>query len=420
MPIEEIVDPTVAQRAILAAVDTGAYDAEISLAELAELADTAGIEAVASATQNRPSPDRAAWFGAGKIEEIKELLKAQDCNLLLCDDELSPVQNRNLEKQLDVRVMDRTMLILDIFAQRARSSEGKLQVELATLRYSLPRLTGQWMGLSRQAGGTYTRGAGESKLETDRRYVRGRIHRLERELAALQKRRDLMRGKRSKDGVETVVIVGYTNAGKSTLMNALTQAGVLVEDKLFATLDPTARALRLPDGRRVMLIDTVGLIRRLPHHLVEAFHSTLEEATGASLILNVCDASSPDCGEHLRVTADLLRDLGCEKAGVPVLRVLNKCDLLTPEQRELPLIGGGVMISALTRDGLEALMERVAAELPPQRKQVQLLLPYALAGMGARFRQEGRLITEEFRADGIFYDAVLPYRLAEEMKEYLL
>ncbi len=203
-------------------------------------------------------------------------------------------------------------------------------------------------------------------------------------------------------------------------MNALTQAGVLAEDKLFATLDPTARALRLPDGRKVMLIDTVGLVRRLPHHLVEAFHSTLEEATAAALVLNVCDASSAECGEHLRVTVELLRDLGCEKEGVPVLRVLNKCDKMTPGQRELPLIGGGVLISALTGEGLEALLERIALELPPQRKQVQLLLPYSLSGLGARFREEGRVLAEEFREDGIYYEAVLPFRLADEVAAYLL
>jgi GTP-binding protein HflX len=405
-------------RAILGAVDTGAYDEAISLEELAELAATAGIEAVARAVQNRPSPDHATYFGAGKLEEIKELLPQEECNLFLCDDELSPAQQRRLEKDLGIRVMDRTMLILDIFAARAKSSEGKLQVELATLKYSLPRLTGQWMGLSRQAGGHDARGAGESKLETDRRYVRVRIHRLEQELAALQKRRELLRGRRNKNGVETVVIVGYTNAGKSTLMNTLTRAGVLAEDKLFATLDPTARALRLPDGRKVMLIDTVGLVRRLPHHLVEAFRSTLEEATAASLILNVCDASSPECAEHLRVTADLLRDLGCEPAAVPVLRVLNKSDQMPPAQRALPLIGGGVLISALEGAGLSELLERIAAELPLQRKQVRLLLPYAMAGCGARFREEGRVLAEEFRADGIYYEAVLPLRLAEEMGQY--
>ncbi|MDR3314249.1 MAG: GTPase HflX [Oscillospiraceae bacterium] len=406
------------QRAALGAVDTGAYDVAVSLDELAELAATAGIETVARAVQNRASPDHATYFGAGKLEEIKEMMQQAECNVFLCDEELSPAQQRRLEKEMGVRVMDRTMLILDIFAARAKSSEGKLQVELATLKYSLPRLTGQWMGLSRQAGGHYARGAGESKLETDRRYVRVRIHRLEQELAALQKRRELLRGRRNKSGVETVVIVGYTNAGKSTLMNALTRAGVLAEDKLFATLDPTARALRLPDGRKVMLIDTVGLVRRLPHHLVEAFRSTLEEATSASLILNVCDASSPECAEHLRVTADLMRDLGCDRLGVPVLRVLNKCDQMPPAQRQLPLIGGSVLISALKGDGLGDLLERVAAELPLQRKQVCLLLPYALAGSGARFREEGRVLTEEFREDGIYYEAILPLRLAEEMGEY--
>ncbi|MDR2525039.1 MAG: GTPase HflX [Oscillospiraceae bacterium] len=417
--METIYEKNAAQRACLAAVDTGEFDAEASLEELAELAATADMEIAARATQNRPSPDHATYFGAGKLAELKALLEQTECNLLLCDDELSPAQQRNLEKELNLKVMDRTMLILDIFAARANSSEGKLQVELATLKYSLPRLTGQWMGLSRQGGGIGARGAGESKLENDRRHVRAHIHRLEKDLEALQKRRALRRARRGKDGVETVVIVGYTNAGKSTLMNTLTRAGVLAEDKLFATLDPTARALRLPDGRRVMLIDTVGLIRRLPHRLVEAFHSTLEEAATASLILNVCDASSPACAEHLRVTAELLRELGCEAAGVPVLRVLNKSDLMPPEQRALPHVGGGVLISALEGQGVDALLERIAAELLPARKEVKLLLPYSLSGYGAKFREQGRVLVEEFREDGLYYEAILPFALAEEVAAYI-
>jgi len=413
------------ERAALAAVDTGAYDAEESLEELAELARTAGAEVVFKLTQGRGAPDSSSYFGAGKLQELKDACEQQDIGLLICDDELSPAQLRNIEKLLNpdkhaadikIRVIDRTMLILDIFGMRAKSREGKLQVELAQLKYSLPRLTGQWYGLSRQGGGRYTRGRGETKFETDRRHVKARIRKLEAELKELEQQRGLLRERRKKNRAETVAIVGYTNVGKSTLMNALTGAGVLAEDKLFATLDPTARRLALPDGREVMLIDTVGLVRRLPHHLVEAFHSTLEEAAAADLILNVCDAASPDCHEQLRVTAELLRELGCEQAGIPVLRVFNKCDLATPDQMELP--GKHVKISALTGENLDALLLETSKMLPQNRRHVKLLLPYALSGYGAKLRGEGRVTAEEFREDGIYYEAMVPASMLEELGKY--
>ncbi|MCL2105472.1 MAG: GTPase HflX [Oscillospiraceae bacterium] len=420
------------ERAVLAAVDTGAYDAEESLEELSELARTAGAEVVFTVVQKRGAPDRAGYLGAGKLEELKELCGAQEANLLVCDDELSPSQLRflvdqlnpdhklNPEDKLNIRVIDRTMLILDIFAARAKSSEGKLQVELAQLKYNLPRLRGQWMGLSRQGGGIGTRGPGETNLETDRRVMRARIRRLEEDLERLRRRRELQRARRRKNGVESVAIVGYTNVGKSTLMNALTDAGVLAEDKLFATLDPTARALRLPDGREVMLIDTVGLVRRLPHHLVEAFHSTLEEALNAALILNVCDISHPECAEQMRVTTELLHQLGCDEAGIPVLHVLNKCDLVPPEVLSMPVIGGGVHVSALENRGLEELLVKISALLPPGRRRVSLLLPYALSGQSARIRAEGALELEEFRMNGLYIEAVLPFRMIEELGEYVI
>ena len=261
----------------------------------------------------------------------QRLYKYEDIDLLIFDDELTPSQQRNIENYTGFRVIDRTTLILDIFAQRARSREGKLQVELAQLKYMLPRLVGKGTSLSRLGGGIGTRGPGESKLESDRRHIRRRIEAISEELKAVEKRRNQMRRHREKDGVETVVIVGYTNAGKSTLMNRLTDAGVLAENKLFATLDPTSRALSMPSGREVMLIDTVGLIRRLPHNLVEAFKSTLEEAACADVILNVCDASSPDCAEHLRITNELLSELGA--ADIPVVSVMNKSDLLYDARR---------------------------------------------------------------------------------------
>ncbi|MDR1463918.1 MAG: GTPase HflX [Oscillospiraceae bacterium] len=441
MPLpQNTADPAAAPRtAVLIAADTGAHDVSRSLAELTELAANLEMEAVAQMVQTRSSPDHGTYFGRGKLEELKAFCEAEECRIILCDDELTPAQQRGLETFLNgdrarhgdqaetekeeeekYQVLDRTMLILDIFADRARSSEGKLQVELATLQYSLPRITGQWMGLSRQGGGIGTRGRGETKYETDRRHIRARIHRLERDLAELARHRGLRRERRKKTGVETAAIVGYTNAGKSTLLNALTGAGVLAEDKLFATLDPTARALTLPDGRRIMLTDTVGLIRRLPHHLVEAFHSTLEEALEADLILHVCDVSAPDCAEQMQVTADLLRDLGCEKTGIPVLPVLNKCDLVPPEVLRMPVIGGGVQISALTGYGLEALLRRMEQLLPPDRRRATLLLPYAKAALAARFREEGSVESEEFRDDGVLITAILPLRLLGEAKPYLV
>ena len=335
------------ERALLAAVDTGEYDAEASLAELYELVRSAGAEPCGAMTQKRPSPDTATCVGSGMMEEIASYCKNYDIDLLVFDCELSPTQIRNIESISDVRTIDRTMLILDIFASRARSSEGKLQVELAQLKYMLPRLGGKGTSLSRLGGGIGTRGPGETKLETDRRHIRRRISKLKEQLEEVEKRRGQIQRRRQKNGVITVALVGYTNAGKSTLMNALTQAGVLAKDMLFATLDPTARALKLPCGKTVMLIDTVGLVRRLPHHLVEAFHSTLEQAATADIILNVCDASSSEAQVHLDVTRTLLAELGC--GGRPIIPVLNKCDLV-PSLHDLPMIGnaGGAAASLCT------------------------------------------------------------------------
>ena len=274
------------ERAILVAVDTGEYDAAVSLDELEELAQTAGAVVLGKISQKRPAVDKTTCVGSGMLEQIKNQAAALGANLLIFDHELTASQLRNIEEATDLAVVDRTTLILDIFAQRARSREGKLQVELAQQKYRLPRLMGQGTALSRLGGGIGTRGPGESKLESDRRHIRRRIESLEEQLRDLERQRSTRRARRKKDGVITVAIVGYTNVGKSTLLNTLTNAGVLAEDKLFATLDPTARALTLPDGRTVMLIDTVGLVRRLPHQLVEAFQSTLEEAADADLLLH--------------------------------------------------------------------------------------------------------------------------------------
>ena len=403
------------EKAVLIAVDTGEYDCDISLDELEELAETAGAEVVGRMSQKRDKPDSGTFLGSGRLEELGDFCKNNEVDLVIADSELAPAQLRNIEKATDVRVIDRTTLILDIFAERARSNEGKLQVELAQLRYSLPRLMGQGTKLSRLGGGIGTRGPGETKLESDRRHIRRRIKALEDEFDALEKRRSLARARREKDGVETVVIVGYTNAGKSTLMNTLTEAGVLAQDKLFATLDPTSRALALPDGRRVMLIDTVGFIRRLPHHLVEAFKSTLEEAVCAKVILNVCDASDPECAEHLKVTNDLLEELGC--SGKPIIPVFNKCDLPQADEAAMRL-PGAVNISALEGKGLDELLDAVAKALPPTRAKAKLLIPYSDGAAAAALRKDGVITVEDYRADGLYLELTADVSLIDRYQDY--
>ena len=403
------------EKAVLIAVDTGEYDCDISLDELEELAETAGAEVVGRMSQKRDKPDSGTFLGSGRLEELGDFCKNNEVDLVIADSELAPAQLRNIEKATDVRVIDRTTLILDIFAERARSNEGKLQVELAQLRYSLPRLMGQGTKLSRLGGGIGTRGPGETKLESDRRHIRRRIKALEDEFDALEKRRSLARARREKDGVDTVVIVGYTNAGKSTLMNTLTEAGVLAQDKLFATLDPTSRALVLPDGRRVMLIDTVGFIRRLPHHLVEAFKSTLEEAVCAKVILNVCDASDPECAEHLKVTNDLLEELGC--SGKPIIPVFNKCDLPQADEAAMRL-PGAVNISALEGKGLDELLDAVARALPPTRAKAKLLIPYSDGAAAAALRKDGVITVEDYRADGLYLELTADVSLIDRYQDY--
>lgn len=401
------------EKAVLIAVDTGEYDCDSSLAELEELAKTAGAQVIGFLTQKRDKPDTAVFLGSGRLEELKEYCENNEVDIVIADSELSPVQQRNIENTVNTRVIDRTTLILDIFAQRAVSNEGKLQVELAQLKYFLPRLVGKGTVLSRLGGGIGTRGPGETKLESDRRHIRRRIKTLSDELEAIDKRRTLSRARREKDRVETVVIVGYTNAGKSTLMNALTQAGVLVQDKLFATLDPTSRALTLPDGRKVMLIDTVGFIRRLPHHLVQAFKSTLEEVVYAKVILNVCDASDPECAEHIKVTENLLEELGCKDR--PIITVLNKCDLPTDNELRIP---GVVRISALKGEGFENLLEAVARALPLSRARVKILIPYSKGSVNALFREDGVIHSEEYLPEGILLDVTAGVELIDKHKAY--
>lgn len=404
------------EKAVLVAVDTGEYDVDSSLAELEELAKTAGAQVVCQMAQKREAPDTATYIGKGKIEELSDFCINEKPDLIIVDGELSPSQQKNIETVTDTRVIDRTTLILDIFAQRALSGEGKLQVELAQLKYALPRLSGKGASMSRLGGGIGTRGPGETKLETDRRHIRRRISSLTEDLKALEERRTRHRERRKKDGVVTVALVGYTNAGKSTLMNTLTNAGVLAENKLFATLDPTARALTLPDGSSVLLIDTVGFIRRLPHKLVEAFKSTLDEAVNANVILNICDASSDECNEHFRVTNELLEELGC--GDKPIITVLNKSDLVNDVA--IPFTSKTVRVSAKTGEGLDELLEAIAAALPPTRKRVKILLPFSLGGAGAELRKTGVVHSEEYTAEGLLLDITAEIYILEKYKEYIL
>ncbi len=402
---------------ILVGLDTGEYDAFVSIDELEELAHTAGAEVFAKLIQKRDKPDNATYLGGGKLFELKNICDENEIDLLIFDGELTPSQQRNIENITDVRVVDRTMLILDIFALNARTGEGKLQVELAQLKYSLPRLGGKGAEMSRLGGGIGTRGPGESKLESDRRHIRRRINALETQLETLSKRRLLLRERRKKNAVTTVAIVGYTNAGKSTLLNALTNAGVLAENKLFATLDPTSRALKLPDGRTVLLVDTVGFISRLPHDLVEAFKSTLEEVVYADLILNICDSSDKEVEDHIRVTKSVVEELGASDK--PMLTVYNKCDKV-PNLRFFGESGTDVRISALNRQGLDKLLENMCRMLENTRRQVKLLLPYAEGAVASKIRKEGAVLREEYREDGLFIEAVLDGRFLNNVKNYLL
>lgn len=413
--MELTVTEQMPDRALLVEADTGDYDAQASLDELFELTESAGAIPVASITQRLSRLDPATCVGSGKLEEIREYCENEDIDLIIFDLELSPVQIRNIEQITDVRVIDRTMLILDIFALRARTKEGKIQVELAQLKYMMPRLTGKGIELSRLGGGIGTRGPGETKLETDRRHIKRKMETLKAQLKDVEEHRRQLRDRRDKDGVITVAIVGYTNAGKSTLMNTLTDAGVLSEDKLFATLDPTSRALKLPCGVSVMLIDTVGLVRRLPHHLVEAFKSTLEEAAQADIILNVCDASSDESRLHLDVTRELLASLS--SLDKPVIPVLNKCDLISGGMTG---ISGAVHISAKYGTGIDELLKAVEDNLPKKLKRVRLLLPFNKAGIAAKLRDKAVLHSEEYTAEGLELEVTVDEIQYSGIREYII
>lgn len=401
------------EKAILVSADIGEYDPDVSMDELSELAQTAGAEEIARVIQKRDAYDSATVIGEGKLDEVKELCQNLGATLLIFDCELTASQIRNIEDETGVRVIDRTMLILDIFAGRAVSSEGKLQVELAQLKYRLPRLMGIGTSLSRLGGGIGTRGPGETQLETDRRHIRRRIDKLSEELKELTERRGYSRERRRKDSVQVGAIVGYTNAGKSTLLNLLTGADVLAEDKLFATLDPTARAIELPDGRSLLLVDTVGLIRRLPHNLVEAFKSTLEEAASADIIIHVCDVSDSEFAEKADVTLKTLAELGA--AEIPVVTVLNKCDKI---DENIGTDDKTVKISALKNEGIDSLLQAIARNLPQTSRRMKLLLPYDKGGLLADIRVNGKVFSEEYTERGILADALVDIKLIKQMSAF--
>ncbi|MDY5022314.1 MAG: GTPase HflX [Blautia sp.] len=378
-----------------------------SLEELRELAATAGAVTVGSVIQNREAVHPGTYIGKGKIEEVRSLVLAMDATGIICDDELSPAQLNNLERELECKVMDRTLLILDIFASRAVTSEGKIQVELAQLRYRAARLVGLRESLSRLGGGIGTRGPGEKKLETDRRLIRTRISALKQELSQVERHRQLLRSGRARGNLKTAAIVGYTNAGKSTLLNRLTGADVLSEDKLFATLDPTTRQMTLKDGQQILLTDTVGFIRKLPHHLVEAFKSTLEEAKYADYIIHVVDASNPQAEMQMHVVYETLRDL--EALGKPTITLLNKQDLAeSREQIRDFRADETIKISAKTGEGLEELDRVLSRFLAEGQVYIERLFPYSEAGRMQLIREYGQLLEEEYTDAGIAVKARVP------------
>ena len=413
-----------ATKAILVGICTDealASDLEISLGELERLLNTAGGVCFAKVIQNKDRPDPKTLIGSGKVRELAELCSANGVELVVFDEELSPSQIRNLEDEIgdDVRVIDRSMLILDIFALHAVSREGKLQVELAQLKYTAPRLTGHGKDMSRLGGGIGTRGPGESKLESDRRHMKHRIVALEEELRVLDKNRQTMRASRDRSGIPKVAIVGYTNAGKSTLLNCLTDAGILAEDKLFATLDPTTRKFELPSGDQILLTDTVGFIRKLPHHLIKAFQSTLDEAVYADVLMIVIDVSDPEYAAQLEVTERLLEELGA--AGKPTLYVFNKCDL---GAAALPAVGSPaahdrtVFVSAHTGQGINLLQEMLQQIIHDGKYRVVFHIPNANAGALNTLYRYATVEDVDYGANEILATAVVDRKVHGMMKQF--
>ena len=412
------------ERAVLAGLAAQSMDehersTDISMEELAALMETAGGETVAMLLQNRPTPDPRSFLGDGKVRELKELIEANDCDLAVFDNELSPSQMRVLGEELGVKVLDRSGLILDIFAQRAQTREGQLQVELAQYKYLLPRLTGMWTHLVRQtaAGGSSpigTRGPGETQLETDRRHIRRRIQKLEEELAAVRKVRGTQRRRREKNAMPVVALVGYTNAGKSTLLNRLTGSDIPANDRLFDTLDTTTRRLRIDESTEVLLSDTVGFIRKLPTHLIEAFKATLEELSYADVLLHVIDIANPEWEEQVRVVDELIRQLGA--GSTPCLRVFNKCDAyfgILPHGEDV------VCISAKSGEGADQLVRKLSELLDRGKRHLSLELPYAAAGLLDQLQREAAVLSTEYTEEGIRVEAVVPPELFGKCKPYI-
>ncbi len=404
------------QRCFLVGVDTLQYDCEASLDELKMLCETAGGEVVGRTSQKRDLPDKATCVGVGKLQEIALFCDLNDIDLVIFDLELSAVQLKNIEAVVSCAIIDRTMLILDIFARRANTAEGKLQVELAQLKYRLPHLLGKGSAMSRLGGGIGTRGPGESKLESDRRHIHRRIDSLERELERVEKRRETTRRARKENEMGTVALVGYTNVGKSTILNKLTGSDVLSKDMLFATLDPTTRSLTLENGQTVLLTDTVGFVSRLPHQLVSAFKSTLEEAVYADLILNVCDISSDDYENQLAISKKLLLELGCDES--KIITVYNKCD---------KLVGGigvladenSVVVSAHSGFGLDKLLKRIENELCSTVK-LNLIFPYDKMDIIAKIRKNGSVVSQEYGENGVSVTAFVSKKEIYIVEKYII
>lgn len=406
MPLYEVEQET--ERVILVGVSQqDGDDAEDSVAELAELVETAGAVVVGTLIQKRENIHPGTYVGTGKVFELEELIEQTGATGIVCDDELSPAQLKNLEEALKTKVMDRTLIILDIFAARASTSEGKIQVELAQLKYRLSRLSGLGRSLSRLGGGIGTRGPGEKKLEMDRRLINSRVAQLNRELQEVQRHREVNRQQRKRSGIPVVAVVGYTNAGKSTLLNHLTNAEVLEEDKLFATLDPTTRILELTNNQKVLMTDTVGFIRKLPHHLIDAFRSTLEEAKYADIILHVVDASNPQMDKQMYIVYDTLRNLEVE--GKKIITAFNKTDRIgQPEPLHDFRAERTVHISAKYGDGLEDLKNILEEILREEKDFLECTIPYRDAGVIQKIREKGEFLSEEYREDGIFVRAWVP------------
>ena len=412
------------EKVILCGVHTGSLNTledttEESMEELRELVFTAQAEVVGEMVQNKDHPEASTYFGEGKMEELRIAAEALGASLLIFDDELTGSQIRNIENYTGIRTIDRSTLILDIFAQRAISKEGKIQVELAQLKYSLPRLSGMGIQLSRLGGGIGTRGPGETKLESDRRHIHRRINSLEAELKEIQAHRNLQRSRREKDNVVVAALVGYTNAGKSTILNYFTQSDVLAENMLFATLDPTMRKLSLPDGRNAVIVDTVGFIRKLPHHLIEAFKSTLDEAVLADVLIHVVDSSNPEMHTQMRVVDQLIEDLGCRAKRI--IAVFNKCDIAPPlSPRPEGNYTDFVSVSAKDGSGMDELMELLHDALPGKKKEIEVLIPYSDSKTAATLHDGEVILEESYEAEGTKIKLMADESLYAKLRQYII